>query len=76
MSDFEHGKYVGKAVGYGKGFQDGYKEGRNDLIAELESIGVSIPDSVKSVPNGLNRANKGVVVTSYDGEEDSGYQAN
>lgn len=76
MSGYEHGKLVGKSIGYGAGYQEGYKTGRSDVIAELESLGISVPDCVKSVSNGLNRANKGVVVTSYDGEEDSGYEAN
>ena len=76
MSGYEHGKLVGKSIGYGAGYQEGYKTGRSDVIAELESMGISVPDCVKAVKTSSVNRNAGVVVTGYDGEVDSDYEAN
>ena len=73
MSDFEHGKSVGKSLGYSKGYQDGYGKGRNDVIAELESMGISVPAVIKLADNKSHQGT--VVVTSYEDEVDSGYEA-
>ena len=76
MSCYEHGKLVGKSIGYGDGYQEGYKKGRADVIAELESLGIFVPDSIKSVTKVISVWKKNVEDSGYEDEVDSGYEAN
>ena len=39
-------------------------------------MGISVPDCVKAVKTSSVNRNAGVVVTGYEGEVDSGYEAN